>query len=69
MFSQTRLVVDGRVGVRVAGPLWVHIGGDVGWLPIRPSFEVRNADGTVETLFQPQPVMGIVAAGLALRAR
>ena len=37
--------------------------------PIRPSFEVRNADGTVETLFQPQPVMGIVAAGLALRAR
>ena len=73
VFSQTRLVVDGRVGVqvglRVAGALWVHIGGEVGWLPIRPSFEVRNADGTVETLFQPQPVMGIVAAGLALRAR
>jgi hypothetical protein len=72
VFSQTRLVVDGRagvqVGVRIAGPVWVHIGGEVGWLPVRPSFEVRNADGTVETLFEPQPVMGIVAAGLALRA-
>ena len=56
VFSQTRLVVDGRVGVqvglRVAGAVWVQIGGEVGWLPIRPSFEVRNADGTVETLFR-----------------
>ena len=73
VFTQTRLVADGRiglqVGLRVVGPLWILVGGEVGWLPIRPSFEVRNADGTVETLFKPQPVMATVGAGLALRAR
>jgi hypothetical protein len=73
VFTQTRLVADGRiglqVGLRAAGPLWIQVGGEVGWLPIRPAFDVRNADGTVETLFKPQPVMGTVGVGLALRAR
>jgi hypothetical protein len=73
VFTQTRLVADGRVGlqvgVRAAGPLWIQVGGEVGWAPIRPTFEVRNADGTTETLFKPQAVIGMVGAGLALRAR
>ena len=73
VFSQTRLVVDGRiglqVGLRVAGPLWIQIGGEVGWVPIRPVFAVRNADGSVETLFEPHAVMATAGVGLALRAR
>jgi len=73
VFTQTRLVADGRIGLqiglRAVGPLWIQVGGEVGWLPIRPTFEVRNPDGTAETLFKPQPVIATVGAGLALRAR
>jgi hypothetical protein len=71
--SQTRAVADGRLGlqlgVRVAGPLWVQLGGEVGLLAIRPAFQVRNADGTTETLFEPQPVIATGAVSLAVRAR
>jgi len=73
VFSQTRLVVEGRIGlqagVRVAGPVWVQIGAEAGWLPIRPTFAVRNADGSLDPLFEPRSVIATVGAGLAWRAR
>ncbi len=71
--TATRLIVDARagiqLGVRVAGPLWVQAGAEVGWVPVRPDFVVRNADGSKETLFQPQPVIATAGLSLALRSR
>jgi hypothetical protein len=73
VFSQTRLVADGRIGVqagvRVAGPVWVQFAAEAGWLPIRPTFAVRNADGSLDPLFEPQAVIATLGAGLAWRAR
>jgi hypothetical protein len=73
VFSQTRLHADGRaglqVGVRIAGPVWAQLAGEIGWLPVRPTFAVRNADGTLETLFEPRSVIATVGMALAVRAR
>jgi hypothetical protein len=73
VFTRTRLVADGRaglqLGLRVAGPVWLQAGAEVGWVPVRPTFAVDNADGTTETLFQPHPVIGWAGLTLAVRAR
>jgi len=72
-YKPTRLVVETRaglqIGVRVVGPLWVQATAEVGWLPVKPTFTVRNGDGTTEALFEPQPVIAAAGLALALRAR
>jgi len=73
VYAQTRVFVEARLGlqlgVRLWGPLWLQVGGDVGLLPVRPVFAVRNPDGTTETLFEPHAVIAAAGVGLAFRSR
>ena len=73
VYAQTRVFVETRLGlqlgVRLWGPLWLQVGGEVGLLPLRPAFAVRNPDGTTETLFEPQAVIAAAGVGLAFRSR
>jgi hypothetical protein len=70
VFTEVRpyVVLGGGLewAVRLGGPLWAEFQGNLGWLPIRPEFAVRNLDGTLETLFEPGPLIGSLVAGPAL---
>jgi hypothetical protein len=69
--TETRAVVDGRaglqLGVRLGGPVWGHVTAEAGGLALRPTFAVRNVDGTTEPLFRPAALSGTVIAGVTWR--
>jgi hypothetical protein len=70
VFTEVRpyVVLGGGLewAVRLGGPVWAEFRGNFGWLPVRPEFAVRNLDGTLETLFEPGPLIGSLVAGPAL---
>jgi hypothetical protein len=71
--SARRALVDlragPRLGFRVARSVWLGVGGDAGFLPLRPGFLVANPDGTKEELFRPSVLFGTFGLTLSLRPR
>lgn len=69
--SAVRAFLDLRAGVQLALPLsrpvWLGLGVDAGFLPIRPTFVVRNPDGTRDELYEPRLVYGALALSLSFR--
>jgi len=69
--SAVKAFVDLRAGmalvVRLSRPVWLGLGVDAGFLPIRPTFVVRNPDGTRDELYEPRLVYGALALSLSFR--
>lgn len=68
--AQTVFFFDVGVGLRLSIELapWLalELGGDLRALPVRPTFYVRNGDGSLEPLFLGLFVAGSLHAGLSL---
>jgi len=67
----TDLFVEARVGlrlgVRLTDAFWFQVTADAGGVPYRPTFAVREADGSSTPLFAPFPVLGAFGAGFFVR--
>jgi hypothetical protein len=69
--SARRAILDMRVGARVGLLLgesfWLGGGGDVGVLPIRPTYLVQNQDGSLDRLFRPSLLLGTFGVTFSFR--